>query len=105
MRAQQLYLRHTSSARAARAGSDLVLLHLERGTYYTLNETGAFVWEQLDGRATLGEICAAIVERFEVDSTSAWSDLTALVDELIAEGLAEAVPPQEDAPYSSKTGA
>lgn len=89
--------RPSPSARAARAGSDLVLLHLERGTYYTLNETGAFVWERLDGTATLDEICAAIVERFEVDAGSAWSDLTALVDELTAEGLVEAALPQDDA--------
>jgi hypothetical protein len=90
-------LRRSPNARAARAGSDLVLLHLERGTYYTLNETGAFVWERLDGAATLDEICASIVERFEVDAESAWTDLTALVDELTAEGLAEAVPPHDDA--------
>jgi hypothetical protein len=89
--------RRSAAARAARAGDELVLLHLERGTYYTLNETGAFVWERLDGAKTLDEICAAMVERFEVDSAGASRDLTELVDELVAEGLAEVVPPRDDA--------
>lgn len=75
------------AARAARAGDELVLLHLERGTYYTLNATGAFVWERIRGGATLGALRDAMVERFAVDAETAWRDLVALVGELEAEGL------------------
>lgn len=80
-------LRHASSARAAPVGADLVLLHLERGTYYTLNETGAWIWSRLDGRATLGEVCAAVAERFDVDPAQAWADLVELVEELASDDL------------------
>jgi hypothetical protein len=77
----------SSTCRAARSGDDLVLLHLERGTYYTLNATGAFVWESLGGGAALGAVRDAIVSRFEVDAETAWRDLVELVGELEAEGL------------------
>lgn len=88
--------RRAPNARAARAGPGVVLLHLDRGTYYTLNETGAFLWERLDGARTLDEISNELIERFEIDPATARSDLTELVDELVAEGLAEpATPPVE----------
>jgi len=90
--------RHAPSARAARAGDDLVLLHLGRGTYYTLNETGAFLWGRLDSERTLQEIGAAMVERFEIDAETAWGDLSALVDELVAEGLIEPAPAPNESP-------
>ena len=80
-------LRQAPAARAAPAGADLVLLHLERGTYFTLNATGAWIWHRLDGEATLGEICAAMVERFDVDPASAWADLVELIAELEADAL------------------
>ena len=75
------------AARAARAGDDLVLLHLERGRYSTLNETGALLWERIEDGATLGELRDALVEAFEVDEETAWRDVVELVGELEAEGL------------------
>jgi hypothetical protein len=76
-------------ARAARAGAEMVLLHLERGVYFTLNETGAFLWERIAAGATLGELSTALAERYAVAPERAWSDLVALVAELEIEGLVE----------------
>jgi hypothetical protein len=77
----------SQAARAARAGDDLVLLHLERGRYSTLNTTGALLWERIGDGATLGELRDALVEAFEVDEETAWRDVVELVGELEAEGL------------------
>lgn len=79
----------SQAARAAPAGDDFVLLHLERGTYARLNLSGAFIWKRLDGETPLGEICEAMLGTFRVDRSEAWTDLTALIDDLLAEGLIE----------------
>ncbi len=56
---------------------------------YTLVGIGARVWELLDGTRSLGEIRAAIVERFAVGEEAAWADLCAFVRRLEENGLVE----------------
>ena len=38
---------------------------------YTLNETGAFIWEKLDGKSTLAEIISSMQTEFDVDAETA----------------------------------
>lgn len=92
--------RRSPAARTARSGEDLVVLHLERGTYYSLNPTGAFVWDRLGDGATLGALRDALVEAFDVEAETAWRDLVELVGELETEGLVtvEPAPADEEIP-------
>ena len=66
-----------------------MLLHLGRGHYYTLNESGAWIWERIGAGVEVERLCAAIVERFEVAEGAARADLDELLDELEREGLIE----------------
>ncbi len=59
---------------------------------YSLNATGAFVWECLDGSTSLQGICEALSARFEVGSKDAWTDLVELVADLARADLVEKVP-------------
>jgi len=49
---------------------------------YTLNETGAFIWEKLDGESTLAEIVSCMQTEFDVDAETAKNDLLAFVAEM-----------------------
>ncbi len=49
---------------------------------YTLNETGAFIWERLDGKSNLSEIISCIQSEFNVDAETAKNDLLAFVTEM-----------------------
>lgn len=70
---------------------ELVLLHLETGAYYTLNETGALIWQGLvDGRP-YPDIIAAITAAYEVDERAAQQDFERLVNELASQGMVELV--------------
>jgi hypothetical protein len=42
---------------------------------YTLNETGARIWELIDGKLRVGEIKESLVEEFEVEPEEAEKDL------------------------------
>jgi len=53
---------------------------------YTMNPLGAFIWEKLDGRATLGDLEAAILEEYAVDAQTAAADLVEFVQELESAG-------------------
>ena len=53
---------------------------------YTLNETGARVWELLDGRRSLAEIHQQLVREFDIDPFQAEQDLKELIDGLVEIG-------------------
>jgi hypothetical protein len=42
---------------------------------YRLNETGAFIWELIDGKRDIKEITARVAEEFDVDQHEAEKDI------------------------------
>lgn len=77
-----------------------VLLHLETGVYYTLNETGTAAWELFDGATPLTAIGEVLCARFNVPSAEVGQDLLELLRTLMEEGLVRI---REDASTPSGT--
>ena len=68
-------------------GQETVLLHLESKLYYTLNQTGARIWQGLKNGLTLGEISQQLQQEFAVESEIADQGVLRLVDELSRQQL------------------
>ncbi len=66
---------------------EAVVLNLDNGHYYVLNETGRRVWELLDGQRSVAQIAALICKEYDVDEQQAMADVIKLMKELTAEGL------------------
>lgn len=66
---------------------ELVLLDPEDGSYYTLDEVGARIWELADGTRTVAQIAEALDEEFEAPHEEIQADLLELLAELAASGL------------------
>jgi hypothetical protein len=49
---------------------------------YTLNSTGAFIWERLDGRRTVKNIADEVEEAFEVDAGEALDDVLSFFSDM-----------------------
>ncbi|MGB4780663.1 MAG: PqqD family protein [Candidatus Methylomirabilis sp.] len=64
-----------------------VLLNLETGVYFTLNETGTAAWELFDGATSLAAIGEALYARFDVLPEQMRQDLFELTQTLLKEGL------------------
>lgn len=77
-----------------------VLLHLETGVYFTLNETGTAAWELFDGAIPLAAIGEALCARFDAPSAQVRQDLLELTQTLLEEGLVRI---REDSSTSSGT--
>jgi hypothetical protein len=58
---------------------------------YTLNGLGAFVWDRLDGRMSLAEIHAAILNEYASDAETVAADLQDFVQELESAGAVRRV--------------
>jgi len=69
-----------------------VLMHVMKGKYYTLNETGSLIWKKLEGgSASLGEMMEMIGEEFEVDEATCRKDLEELLKSMEKKGILERV--------------
>jgi pyrroloquinoline quinone biosynthesis protein D len=64
-----------------------VLLRLEDGGYYALDEVGAMIWELCDGTRAVADIVAILCEEFDAAESTVWDDVLEFVGDLRREGL------------------
>lgn len=64
-------------------GPDAVLLNLQTGDYYTLNDTGRAVWNFLATPASVQALVELTVEKFSIDRCRAEKDVRVFIEELI----------------------
>jgi hypothetical protein len=70
-----------------------VVLHMGTKRYYSLNETGTFVWRRLEDGVPRREIVARVVEAYEVGIAEAEMAVARLLDELMQERLISSAGP------------
>jgi hypothetical protein len=66
-----------------------VLLNLDNGRYYGLDEVGTRLYELLTTSASVEAALAAALAEYEVGEQTLRSDLSALIARLVDEGLLE----------------
>jgi hypothetical protein len=67
---------------------EVVLLHLESKTYYSLNATGERIWSGLKEGLDLREISRRLQQEFDVDQAHADRSVLDLVNDLCEQNLA-----------------
>lgn len=78
---------HTAQASYEMVGEEAIVINLNSGAYYTLNDTGAIFWEMLDGQQTIADCARQIAEAYEVEPEIVEADLLELAEQLRQEGL------------------
>lgn len=76
---------------AAEADGEVLMMHIESGTYYGLNEVGSFIWKQLAAPRSVEEVCTAIQSEFEVDAARCTEDALAFLRGMVEDGLVDVV--------------
>ena len=77
----------SSEVVARGVGKDLVLLHLESGTYFGLDPVGARVWELIGEDKTLAEIYEVLLKEYDVPREDLERDTINLLEDLLAQDL------------------
>lgn len=82
-------MHYTISPDAALAAVEdgAVVLHMGTKRYYSLNETGTFVWCRLEDGIARAEIVAQVVDEYDVAIAEAEIAVARLLDELVQESL------------------
>ena len=59
-----------------------VLLQLESGTYFSLDNVGTLIWALCDGRRSVHEIASSVCDEYDIDLSTAADDVDALLAQL-----------------------
>lgn len=65
----------------------VLLIHLPTGNYYSLDEVGTYIWQNIDGTRTTAQIADLIFTEYTVDRDQAVADVLRLLEELTGAGL------------------
>jgi hypothetical protein len=76
-----------AEALEAEVDGERVLMSPKNFAYFGLMDTGALVWDRIDGSTSIGEMIAALVSEFDADETTVRSDVTEFISALDAAGL------------------
>jgi hypothetical protein len=66
---------------------ELILVHMERGAYYTTDEAGALLWNLIESRCTVSEMREALESQFEATPQEIEAATTSFLAQLVAEDL------------------
>jgi len=66
-----------------------VLLHLDRESYYGLDQVGTRIYSALASAESIEQAYGQLLEEYDVDPEILRRDIAGLVDDLVAQGLVE----------------
>ncbi|MBK7710517.1 MAG: PqqD family protein [Bacteroidales bacterium] len=80
-------LSHSKSIVTTKTGNEYVLVPVanniaDMNSVYTLNETGAFIWEHINGESSVEDIINEMTKEYEVDFATASNDLFSFIEEM-----------------------
>lgn len=82
-------MKRSESAMARRVGDELVILDVNSGRYFGLNDVGALIWDYLEHDVAQDDLVDAVVASFDVDREQAANDIDDLITELVDRGLVD----------------
>ena len=70
-----------------KTGNEYVLVPItnniaDMNSVYTLNETGAFIWELIDGKRSVEEIIIKLTNEYDIDKQNAESDVFTFIENM-----------------------
>jgi hypothetical protein len=68
---------------------EVVLLDVQNGGYFGLNEVGASIWRLIQEVGVVGDIFGALRNKYDVSEKCLWNDLERFLTDLHAQGLVE----------------
>jgi methyltransferase-like protein len=80
-------LSQSSSIVTRKTGNEYILVPItnniaDMNSVYTLNETGAFIWEQIDGKKNVEEIIDTLITEYDIDAESAQIDVFSFIENM-----------------------
>lgn len=91
LRIETVMRRTSDQLSADLGGGETVLMSVETGMYYGLDEIGNRIWTLLDSPKRIAELCDLLVTEYDVDPETCRREVMAYLDALRREELVEIV--------------
>ena len=80
-------LSHSPSVVTRKTGNEYVLVPIanniaDMNSVFTLNETGAFIWELIDGKRDVDELVSEMTKEYDIDVPTAAADVMAFIEKM-----------------------
>ena len=69
----------------------LVMMSLDKGAYYGLDEIGTQIWSHLETPTRVGALCDSLQAQYDVGRAQCEEDVLAFLQELLDEGMVRVV--------------
>jgi hypothetical protein len=83
-------VRRSEDQIAATVDDEVIILSVERGSYFGLDDIGSDIWERLASPIRVDALCDALAARYDADRAIIERDVLALLEKLVAAGLVSA---------------
>lgn len=84
-------VQHSDAFVTATVDDALVMMSMEKGAYYGLDEIGSQIWTQLAEPTRVVALCEALAARYEAPAAQIEADVKAFLQELLDEGMVQIV--------------
>ncbi len=84
--------------------NEAILLNLENGFYYTLNDVGCKIWELIDGKRAISGIGLEICSMYAISQQQVEQDLCGLFQDMLQEKLITIREVVQDQSMDTRTG-
>lgn len=75
-------LQRTNDVVATDMNGEIVMMHIEKGTYFALTGSGGQIWEALESPSTLSEVVDFVEREFDVSEVE---DLQGMISEFVGQ--------------------
>jgi hypothetical protein len=80
-------LSHSTSVVTSKTGKEYILVPVtnniaDMNSVFTLNETGAFIWDKIDGKRSVEEIISALTTEYDIDNETASEDVFTFIENM-----------------------
>jgi hypothetical protein len=76
---------------ASEVDGELVMMHIDKGTYYGLDPVAARIYQALAEPKSVGEVCELMLQKFEVDPDTCRTEVLSFSQDLLSEGIVQTV--------------
>lgn len=78
---------HSPNIVTRKTGNEYILVPManniaDMNSVYTLNESGAFIWELIDGKRNTEDIIRALTEEYDIDNDAAAKDVFSFLENM-----------------------
>ena len=72
---------------SGRLHDEMVMMDMEQGKYFSLNQTATAIWELLEKPLTLEELCDKLTGEYDIDQEQCIEDIKEYLEEMSRLGL------------------